>query len=261
MQQLLPRASFHGRYGVTPWRSLGAFTPQQSQAINVGGGVVAAGATAIIGSIASAGGSILGLSPAATSALVPVVGPIIAGAVFALQTLIANSGCGQTCIETSQWANQAAEQLQTVLDGYFALPAPRTVAQQTVALAAFDSVWAQLKQLCGQAGTGNAGVRCISDRQRGACTWKQAYAPKYPGEPGLGTCWNWFNGYRDPIANDPVVPDPTPTLASDLSTGAAAAGDVLSQAGASISNVLSGVSPLLLIGGALVVLALSGGKD
>ncbi len=165
-------------------------------------------ATGILGTLTSGGAvlPILGI----TAAAVPVIGAALMGAVLGVQYLIQNSGCGQTCIETSQWANQAAAALQQVLDAYFALPAPRTQAQQAVALASFDGIWHQLQQACGQPGTGNAGVRCISDRQRGACTWKQAYAPVYPGEPEIGECWNWFNGYRDPIANDPVVPDASP---------------------------------------------------
>jgi len=186
-----------------------------AQNVAVGGSLAASGATAVLGSIAASGGTILGLS---ASALVPVVGPIISAAVMGLQTLIANSGCGQTCIVTSQWANQAAAKLQQVLDGYFALPAPRTQAQQAVALAAFDSVWQTLQAQCGQPGTGDAGVRCITDRQAGACTWKQKYAPVYPGEPNVGECWNWFNGYRDPIAQDPTVPDPVTDVASSVSS-------------------------------------------
>jgi hypothetical protein len=135
--------------------------------------------------------------------------------------LVANSGCGQTCIETSSWANQAAAALQKNLDAYFALPAPRTEAQQALAIANFNTIWQQLQQLCGQAGTGNAGVRCITDRQSGACTWKQKYAPVYPGEPNVGECWNWFNGYLGPIQADPVVSDTASTvstLSSDLTT-------------------------------------------
>jgi hypothetical protein len=162
-----------------------------------------------------------------------------------LQMLIANSGCGQTCIVTSQWANQAAAKLQQILDGYFALPAPRTQAQQAVALAAFDSVWQVLNQQCSQPGTGDAGVRCITDRQAGACTWKQKYAPVYPNEPEIGACWNWFNGYRDPIAKDPVVPDQTTSVSDDISS-------VLTSAGSSSSLLpLAAVLALVALGASL----------
>lgn len=189
---------------------------QTSQNIQVGGSMAAGVGTAIASSIAAAGGSVLGISSAALSAAVPFIGPALMGATLLVQYLVANSGCGQTCIETSQWANQAAAALQQVLDGYFALPAPRTKTQQALALANFDTIWAQLQQACGQSGTGDAGKRCISDRQRGACVWKQNQTPGHPGEPAIGECWNWFVGYRDPIANDPVVPDPVDSAISSV---------------------------------------------
>jgi hypothetical protein len=44
------------------------------------------------------------------------LGPVLAGVTLLVQSLIANSGCGQTCIETSQWANQAAAALQKIAD-------------------------------------------------------------------------------------------------------------------------------------------------
>lgn len=214
-----------------------------SQNIQIGGAVSAGIATALASSLAASGG-VIGISAAALSAAVPFIGPALMGATLLVQYLVANSGCGQTCIETSQWANQAAAALQQVLDGYFALSAPRTKTQQALALANFDTIWAQLQQACGQPGTGNAGKRCISDRQRGACVWRQNQTPGHPGEPAIGECWNWFNGYRDPIANDPVVPDPT--LTSELSS------TVDSLTAASGGNLL----PLLMVGG-LVALAVS----
>jgi hypothetical protein len=199
-------------------------------------------ATAVLGSLTANGGTVLGL----TSAAVPVIGAALMGATMLVQALIANSGCGQTCIVTSQWANQAAAALQQVLDAYFALPAPRTQTQQAVAIANFNTIWNTLKQQCGQPGTGNAGVRCITDRQAGACTWKQKYAPTYPGQPNIGECWNWFNGYLQPIQQDPVIPDPS--LASSVSSGITLLGGT--------SGGTASLLPLLLIGG-LVALGVS----
>jgi len=214
-----------------------------ARSVQMSGSLAAGTATAILGSIAASGGSILGV---AASALVPIVGPALAAATMLIQQLVANSGCGQTCIVTSSWANQAAAALQQVLDGYFALPAPRTEAQKAVAVANFKTIWQTLQQQCGQAGTGDAGVRCISDRQAGACKWKQAYAPTYPGQPNIGECWNWFNGYLKPIQDDAVVPDPSPT-------------DVLSSAATSVSSFFGAASTpdLLVLGliGGLVLLA------
>ena len=175
---------------------------QAEQAV---GAVSSIGSPIATAAAAPAVGAALGVS---TSLAVPIIGAAIAGVTTLITALIQNSGCGVTCVETSQWANQAEPLLQQNIQAYFSQPAPRSQSSQTAALANFDNVWAKLQQLCGQSGTGNAGVRCISDRQEGACTWKQTSTSpllQYPGEPQPGACWNWFNGYRDPIANDPDV--------------------------------------------------------
>ncbi len=198
-----------------------------SVATPVIGGIVAAHAA----SVAAATGApalIAGLSPALA---VPIIGAALLGVTILAVALIKNSGCGQTCIVTSQWANQAADLLQKNLDAYFALPAPRTKAQQGVALANFDAIWAALVAQCGQESVGDAGKRCISDRQRGACTWKNN-----------GQCWDWWIGYRDPLSNDATVSDTTPVVDSAMSL----------LGGESDSSLL----PLLAIGG-LVALAVA----
>lgn len=210
--------------------------------VQIGGSLATAGASAVLGSIAASGGTVLGLTGAALSAAVPIVGAALAAATMLVQYLVANSGCGQTCIITSEWANKAADALQQVMDGYFALPAPRTQAQQALAIANFQTIWNQLVAACGQSGTGDAGKRCISDRQAGACTWRQKYAPVYPGQPEIGECWNWFNGYLGPIKADSVVPDPSPIAE------AGAAVDSFFGGGTSVSSG-SDLFPLLLIGG------------
>lgn len=205
--------------------------------VQVAGSAAASTATAILGSLTSGGAmTILGI----TAAAVPVIGAALFAATLVIQYLVTNSGCGQTCVVTSQWANQAAAALQQVMDAYFALPAPRTEAQKAVAVANFQAIWATLVQQCGQAGTGNAGVRCISDRQAGACTWKQKYAPTYPGQPNIGECWNWWNGYLAPIQADPVVPDTSVSGAVD---------SVLSQgADSSAFLPLLGIAALIALG-------------
>jgi hypothetical protein len=218
--------------------------------IQIGGSVVSAGAVAALGSIAAhigATGSIMGITGATMTAAIPIVGAALAAAMLLTQYLVANSGGGITGVETSQWANQAAAALQKVLDGYFALPAPRTATQKALAVAAFNDIWKQLQAACGQPGTGNAGVRCISDRQQGACTWKQKYAPVYPGEPNIGECWNWFNGYLGPIQADPVVPDPT--LASQVVTDAGSVGTSFDSIFALSAAGGTSWLPLVLIGG------------
>jgi hypothetical protein len=176
--------------------------------------------------------------------IVAIVGTVVvvAGQIMALIGL--GDGCGQTCVETSQWADQAGAQLDQLMAAYFSSPV-RNQSTQTAALAAFDAIWAKLQQLCGQAGTGQAGVNCIADRQRGACKW-QALPPAWPGEPATGSCWNWFNAYRDPIANDTeVVPDSSIDMSSAASS---VSGSIESLFGGSGSSVV----PILLIGALLV---------
>jgi hypothetical protein len=224
---------------------------QVTRGYGLGDAAHASQVAGIIGSTA-AGATTGILATVGLTSLVPIVGPALGAAVMAVQYLIANSGCGQTCVITSQWANQAADALQKVLDGYFALPAPRTQSQQAVAIAAFNSIWAQLQKLCGQPGTGDAGVRCITDRQAGACTWKQKYAPVYPGEPNIGECWNWFNGYLAPIQQDPTVPDPTPVDQASAAVSSSLSSIFGPSSAAGGSNLL----PLAIIGG-LVALAVA----
>lgn len=178
-------------------------------------------------STAAAGALAAGLIPAAA---VPFIGPAIAGAALLASYLIKNSGCGQTCIQTSQWANQAADALQKNLDAYRALPVPRSRANQTLALQTFDQIWSKLVSMCSDPQWGDAGKACVSDRQQGACKWRDS----------SGQCWNWFVGYRDPIANDPnVIDDSVVSQVSDIFGGA--------QSG-STSSVL----PLALIAGLVI---------
>jgi hypothetical protein len=193
----------------------------------MGDAATATQATQIAGSAASpvvsavAGTSVASILGVSTAVAIPIIGAAIAGVTLLAVDLIKNSGCGQTCIETSQWANQAEPVLQQNIQAYFSNPAPRSQSQQNAALANFDAVWARLVQMCSDPSTGDAGKRCISDRQSGACTWHQSTAwvsLNIPGEPQPGECWNWWSGYRDPISSDPdVVPDSV----SSVVTGAA----------------------------------------
>jgi hypothetical protein len=179
----------------------------------------------------------------------PPAGVALAIAGAALEFLGAmgvGSGCGQKCVLSTTYANKAEALFRQNITAYFGIPAPRTVTQQKEALTIFDAIWLDLTQQCGVASLGDPGKRCITDRQSGACTWKQTGQSPWPGGPALGACWNWFNAYRDPIANDPVVAD---TVASSVS---GAATSLESALGVSSSSLM----PLLLIGG-LVALAVS----
>lgn len=187
----------------------GATIAQYTQAF----GTAAAPAVAAATGATAAG--ILGVS---TEAAIPIVGAAIVGVTILAALLIKNSGCGQTCIETSGWANQAEPLLQKNIAAYFSIAAPRSQSQQNAALANFDAIWATLYNMCSNTSTGDAGKRCISDRQAGACKWNATADSPWPGGPAAGACWNWFNAYRDPIASDPnVVADSV----SSVVTGAA----------------------------------------
>lgn len=138
--------------------------------------------------------------------LVPIVGAAVAAAA-AIAIVIEKvfSGCGQTCIEATNIANQVAAKLNENVQNYFAQN-PRYASVQVAALAVFDQTWNLLLQACGNPALGSAGQRCISERQRGGV------APWCPN-PGHTGC-DWFILFRDPIANDPnVQPDPSPTPA------------------------------------------------
>lgn len=194
-------------YVGTKTRGMGA-TPAQivGTGFQLGTPVATAGiatglsTTTVTGGVAST--TILGLAPALA---VPIIGAALAGVSILAMKLIQNSGCGPTCIQASDYANQAEPILRNNLNTYLALPKPRSQSQQAAALETFDRVWSQLVQLWSDPKLGNAGKRGISDRQAGACKWRDA----------SGACWNWFSGYRDPIANDPnVVPDSQAALSS-----------------------------------------------
>lgn len=209
---------------------LRAVDPLAQQAIGAGYSIGTAAATPALASSAVAAG----ILPAALAA--PIVGAAFAGIFIGIEALL-NSGCGQSCVVTSNWANQAEGWLKQNLAAYMALPTPRAESAQAAYLANFDKIWGYLEQECGSpealAQLGTAAKNCIADRQQGACHYQ-----------ANGQCWNWFVGYRDPIANDPnVVPD----------SAAAGAGSTNLLQAISGSTAGGGISPLLLIGGILLL--------
>lgn len=196
---------------------------------------------------AAVGGTALATSTGiAASLAVPIVGAALAGITIAAIKLIQNSGCGPTCIQASDYANQAEPLLRQNLNAYFALPKPRGQSAQQTALQNFDAIWAQAVKLWQEPALGNAGKRAISDRQSGACTWKQTanYGVDISaaGEPGIGECWNWFSGYRNPIQNDPnVTSDAQANLPGSSGSFSFSGGDGVS------------LLPLALIAGLVIV--------
>lgn len=188
------------------------------------------------------------------SAVAPVIGVAIA-ALIAVGIAVANmfKGCGQTCVAATNLANQADALMVQNVTAYTSSPV-RYASMQAAALNTFDTTWAALTQACSNPALAAAGERCITDRQRGACTWKASpggwnqdgtFTPW--GAAGSGTtCWNWFVGMRDPIANDPFVqPDPSQTQLNQLQ-----------DAGSAISSVLPDIPTPLLFGAGLLLAAL-----
>jgi hypothetical protein len=209
--------------------------------------IAASGASATVG-ILVALGTIGGPIGAAAGALI-VVGQLIAS-VF--------SGCGQTCVQASDIANQVGDALTQNLSAYLSAPV-HTTSLQAAALNNFNTAWTALAQGCGSPSLQSAGENCISERQQGACTYKTSpggwqqqngtWTYVYPGANGSGsTCWNYFVGFHDPIANDPtVVPDSVVTAAG-AATAPVTAGATTAPAVSSAD-----LTPLLLVGGLLAL--------
>lgn len=220
-------------------------------------GALSPGSISIANSAASA--AALTGTMVAVLASIPIAGPI-AAAVAGVGLLLANvfSGCGQTCVEASNLANQAEPLLLQNLQTYLSAPV-HYASLQAATLNNFALTWQALVSACSNPQLGSAGQSCIADRQQGGCHyqtspggWSQdasgVWRYTYPGAQGSGSaCWNWFVGYHDPIANDPtVVPDPVP--------GAGALTSTLESAGlpASVFGLPTGD---LAIGAGLLLLA------
>lgn len=223
---------------------VGDLSPQNQSIANV----AATGASATV-SILLAMGTIGGPVGAAISGLIAVGMALVK--VF--------GGCGQTCVQASNIANQVEPILKQNLDHYLSAPV-RYASLQAAAVNNFQTAWNALVQNCSNPGLQAAGQRCISDRQRSGCTWKTSqggwtqdssgwtYVP--PGAAGSGQeCWNWFVGYLDPIVNDPaVLPDPIP--GSETSAG------LLNAFGVNPSTTVAGFPVADLVLPAALLLAL-----
>jgi hypothetical protein len=158
----------------------------------------------VAGGIAAGMMTTAGILAAVPGGQIPAA--VIAG-IAALVGPIANQfkGCGQTCIVTSQFANQVQDAAEQVNTTYWASPV-RTVSVQKAALDAMNQLWQWLVAHCQSVG-GQGGAQCVADRQRGG---------KY----------DFFSHYIDPIANDAaVVPDPVaPSALNTLASNFAPSG-------------------------------------
>lgn len=199
----------------------------------------------------STGAATTGTLIAALSGAGSLAGPI-GSAVGVVAGLLVQvfQGCGNTCVEATSIVNQVEPILAQNLTAYLSEPV-HYASLQAAALNNFDTAWAAVVQNCSNPALGSAGQNCVSDRQRGSCAYKTSpggwNGKTFTGAGANGsgsTCWNWFVGYRDPIANDPnVVPDPSASSSS-----------VLSAVGISPSTTIAGIpiSSLLLPAGLLI---------
>lgn len=195
--------------------------------------------------------SVVGGPVGAAVAAVIAVGSLIAGLV--------GQGCGSSCIIASNDANKIEPILQQNLQAYLSSPV-HYASLQKAALNNFDTTWQLLVTACADPSLAAAGKRCTSDRQQGSCAYKTSAGGwqngkyTYPGANGSGSsCWNWFIGYRDPIANDPtVVPDPGASAGSNAGSGVFGSSNAGSGVFGSTFNFGSWLLPAALAGGALL---------
>jgi hypothetical protein len=254
------QSSIYFRYGLGDTQDTGKVATADAQAI--------------------AGGTLTTLQAVGiSSTAIPIIGAAICAVTLVLGLLFSRKGPKQK-VATTSVANKVEPALQQNLAAYLA--GPRTVSSQKQALANFDAGWAYLVEYCDTPTMGDPGKKCVSDRQSGACTWKATagawttdsttgesrWTPA--GAAGSGNdCWNWFVGYRDPIANDPgVIPDPVydasgnlVTTVTDPTTGVVT---TVPYTGSGTGTGLS-LSPTLLLAlaalGLVFILPSSGGRS
>jgi hypothetical protein len=181
----------------------------------------------------------------------PFTGPaapflIAAATLVAPLAMLMNRGCGQTCIQSSEYANQAADTLDKLGKAYWAQPV-RYRSMQVQTLSYIDQVLNWLQQVCGDPALGDAGRRCISERlvRGGTAPW--CPTPNHTG------C-DYLTATRDPIANDAqVIADPAPVdqaAAGLLSAAGLNPDQPIGAAGATLKDFLL---PAVLIGAGLLL--------
>jgi hypothetical protein len=170
-------------------------------------------------------------------------------------------GCGQTCTQATQYANQVEAALQQNLSTYLSSPT-RTASMQAAAINNYNTAIAALEQACGQAALGQAGVNCIDQRvDASSCQWQASPGGWSSGCPatytgygaaGSGTsCVNWVVLYLDPIQNDPCVQPDSVLTAGATSTN--------SSGTSSTTSTIFGIPLPWAIGGLVVGALLLGG--
>lgn len=196
-------------------------------------------------SFAAVAGAFTPQIAALVSLSVPVVGVAIAGITLALTAIFMRKGPKQ-----KELATQAVNQVQDLMEQNYReyMAGPRTPESRTVALANFDQGWAWLisGDGCGNPALGDPGKRCISERQRGGNIGQGTWCTAADG------C-DMFVSLRDPIANDKG-----PEQVAAQSAGVPTSITTALQSQISLPGGIE-VSPLMLIGAALVAWGLSTG--
>jgi hypothetical protein len=190
--------------------------PMRRAGLRTGMGLTTSGEIAAIGS---------------SAAVIPVVGPIIAGVTQILGALGVGNGCGQSCITATQYANAAQSAMETNLNA-----AQQTVSENgcltpdevTTLVNNYNTIWSQMVAGC-QTVPGAAGQNCVSER---------APTGKY----------NYQGAYLAPILALPVCA-PTASSVAGSSTTASAMGTTT-------TSTSSDMTPLLLLAAAIGALAL-----
>lgn len=193
-------------------------------------------------SIASSAGASSALIPAA---LIPVIGPAIAAVTFGISKLFGNKA-GKQKVAATQVVEEATRAMEENLRAFES--GPRTLASKAQALANFDAAWNYIVEMCGNPELGDAGVRCISERQRGSS------ATCYVN--GRQTTCDLFKLFKDPIQNAQVTDDASAYAGSQfdpvsgLPVPSTAPFGALGDAGT--------LMPLLLLGGGALLVWVMG---
>lgn len=181
------------------------FGPGGSTQGEVAAGAGFAGSTvlAILGPAAAAGP--IGLAIGAGVAAITLLSGKIAHLI---------NGCGDACVQATSIVNEAETYVKGISDAYWQTPT-RTKSYQAWVLGQLDSIFSQVRTLCGKIG-GDPGTRCVQERL------VRGFRPPWCTDSNvpLSQCGGWYDVTYDPIANDAgVVADP-PT--SGVSAGLAA---------------------------------------
>jgi hypothetical protein len=170
-----------GRFAPGPSRSAARMGDTTSQIVGASASTVST-ALATVQAASSAGLITRGGTLAAS---IPVAGAVVAIGILAFSLLHDSRGAQQK-VETTVTVDRAERIMKANLEAW--LHSPKSLASQAQSLQNFDQAWAAITNFCGNGNEGNAGQRCISERQSGG---------KY----------DYFAAYRDPIANDPHAGD------------------------------------------------------